>query len=282
MENKNLDNNNLEEACVLIKERIGEIPEAALVLGSGLGRMAENLENRITIPYSEIPGFPVSTAPGHASLFICGYLNGIKIIVFQGRFHYYEGYGMQQITYPVHLLKKLGCGTLFLTNAAGGINRDFSPGDLMLITDHINMTGQNPLRGPNDDTAGERFPDMTKAYSPGLAAAAEKAAAELGIKLQKGVYAWMTGPSFETPAEIRMLEIIGADAVGMSTVPEVIAAHHAGIKVIAVSCISNMAAGILEQPITSEEVNEVGKTAAAKFISLIDQFLSIYNNSEAE
>ncbi|MDC7227333.1 MAG: purine-nucleoside phosphorylase [Spirochaetales bacterium] len=265
--------NIIDSACDMVKTRIGKVPDIALVLGSGLGSIAGRMRDGISIPYSEIPGFSESTAPGHTSRLVCGYLNKIKIIILQGRFHYYEGYRMEQITYPVRFLKKLGCSTLFLTNASGGINRRFTPGDLMLITDHINLTGQNPLIGPNDITIGERFPDMTRAYSPELIDIAEKSAAKLGIGLQKGVYAWMSGPSFETPAEIRMLEIIGADTVGMSTVPEVIAASHAGLKVIAISCISNMAAGILEQPVSAEEVNEVGNAIAEKFAALISAII---------
>ena len=228
------------------------------------------------IPYSEIPGFPVSTAPGHASRLVFGRINGYELIILQGRFHFYEGYSMEQITFYIRVLNTLGLKTLILTNASGGVNRSFNPGDLMLLSDHINLTGQNPLIGPNDDSIGARFPDMTKAYAPKLRQLAKDAAAPLGIRLQEGVYAWMTGPSYETPAEIRMLDIIGADSIGMSTVPEAIAAVHCGIEVLAISCITNMAAGVLDQPITAEEVMETGAEKAPEFSALISGIIDLY------
>lgn len=273
-----LKNETIDRACNLVKERIGEVPEIALILGSGLGSIADDLENSVSISYREIPGFPQSTAPGHASRLVSGMLNGIRVIIFQGRFHYYEGYSMQQISFPIRFLKKLGCRTLLMTNASGGVNRGYTPGDIMLITDHINMTGQNPLIGTNDDEVGIRFPDLSDAYNLNLRAMAKEAAAYIGLEMKEGVYAWMTGPSFETPAEIRMLETLGADAVGMSTVPEVITAVHAGLEVLGISCISNMAAGILDQPITGEEVLEIGKKVTGQFAALISSFLAIYSS----
>ena len=271
-----LENNTIDNACSIISERLGEIPRFAVVLGSGLGSLVDRIEDCKSISYSEIPGFPVSTAPGHASRLLSGTLCGNPLLVLQGRFHYYEGYSMQQVTYYVRCLKKLGCRTLLITNASGGINRSFKPGDFMLLTDHINLTGLNPLTGPNEKDSGPRFPDMSRAYSPELRQIAADAAAPLGISLKEGVYAWMIGPSFETPAEIRMLEILGADVVGMSTVPEVIAAVHAGIEVLSISLVSNMAAGVLEQPISAEEVMEAGKHAAADFSAFISNILALY------
>jgi purine-nucleoside phosphorylase len=270
-----LEHEIMDRACALVKQKIGEVPRIALVLGSGLGSLADKLENRVSIPYSEIPGFPVSTAPGHASRLVCGTLNETPILMFQGRFHHYEGYKMEQIAYPVRFLKKLGCETLILTNAAGGVNRSYVPGDLMIISDHINMSGQNPLIGPNDEYFGPRFPDLTKAYNRELRVILKDAAASLGLTMKEGVYAWMTGPSFETPAEIRMLDNMGADAIGMSTVPEVITAVHAGMSVVGISCISNMAAGILDQPITSDEVMEIGQQVSKRFSALISKFVSL-------
>lgn len=264
----------LQQACSFVKKQIGDVPDIALVLGSGLGHLADALDKPVTIPYKDIPGFPVSTAPGHASKLVIGTLAGINVLTFKGRFHHYEGYTMEQVSFPIRFLKLLGCKTLILTNAAGGINRSFNPGDLMLISDHINLAGKNPLTGPNDNTFGPRFPDLSNAYNSDLRTLVKEAASDLGLALREGVYAWMTGPSFETPAEIRMLGAIGADAIGMSTVPEVITAVHSGIDVVAISCISNMAAGILDQPITEEEVMDIGKQVSKDFASLICRFLS--------
>ena len=261
---------------MFLKSRIGKVPEIALILGSGLAGIAGSLSDVVSIPYQDIPGFPLSTAPGHISNLICGKLNGTRIIMLQGRFHHYEGCSMKQLAFPIRVLKVIGCSAVVVTNASGGINREFSPGDLMLITDHINMTGLNPLVGPNDEKIGPRFPDLSDAYTAELQVLVREAAESAGIRLKEGVYAWMTGPSFETPAEIRMLAALGADAVGMSTVPEVITAAHSGLKVLSVSCISNMAAGILKQPVTAEEVMEIGKLVEEKFTELISRFLSLY------
>jgi len=274
-------NQNLIKAGEIVRERCGFVPEIAMILGSGLSSLADELENPVVIPYSELPGFPVSTAPGHVSEMAAGDLAGRKVLVLKGRFHYYEGYGMEQIVHPVRFLKALGCNRLFLTNAAGGVNREFAPGDLMLITDHINLTGQNPLRGENDDDLGPRFPDMSYCWSRDMSDSLRTAAGNLNLSLREGVYTWFTGPSFETPAEIRMTSVLGGDAVGMSTVPEAIAAAHCGIRTAGVSCISNMAAGILDQPITSEEVMETGKQVRAEFARLIREFLRVLPAEEA-
>lgn len=268
-----MDSSVIEKAANYIKKRMKNIPEAGVILGSGLSGFAESIEDAVIVPYEDIPGFPVSTAPGHVSRIVCGFLNGVCIMIFQGRFHHYEGYDLDSVTMPVKVLNALGCRKLILTNASGGINRKFAPGDLMLLTDHINMTGMNPLTGPNDESSGPRFPDLSEAYSPDLRELAIRAADDAGVKLNEGVYAWMTGPSFETPAEIRMLEIIGADAVGMSTVPEVISAAHLGMDVLAVSYISNMAAGILQQPVTAEEVIDIGRKITRDFVRFLSSLV---------
>lgn len=229
----------IDNAAASIRERIGgRKPETAVILGSGLGKLADKIEDAIVIPYAEIPGFPVSTAIGHKGNFISGRLGGKEVIAMQGRFHYYEGYPMDMVTLPVRVMKKLGITTLFVSNAAGGINPSFKVGDLMMIKDHINML-PNPLIGPNMNDFGPRFPDMTCAYDLELIAKAETIAAEEGIELKKGVYIGLTGPTYETPAEIRFFRSVGADAVGMSTVPEVIVARHCGIRVFGMSVITN-------------------------------------------
>jgi len=249
-------------------------PEVALVLGSGLGGLAEGIEDSVTIEYSSIPNFPVSTVPGHAGRIVCGSLGPKTVIVFQGRFHYYEGYSMDEVVFPVRVLTLLGIEQLILTNAAGGINPLFRAGDLMCITDHIKLTGVSPLRGANIDALGPRFNDMSDAYTATLRRIAEDAAVATEIDLRHGVYAYMTGPSFETPAEIRMLRSLGADAVGMSTVPEVIVAAHAGLQVLAISTITNLAAGILDQPLSHEEVMAAGAMVRDKLLALIKGIVS--------
>jgi len=267
------ETNKIQAAADYIRSKVKRVPQTALMLGSGLGVLAEEVQDAVRIPYSEIPHFPVSTAPGHAGVFTAGTLEEQEVIVMGGRFHYYEGYDMETIAFPIRVMKNLGVDTLLLTNAAGGVNEEYKPGDLMIITDHINMTGQNPLRGQNDEQLGPRFPDLGTLYNPDLSALLEDAAGESSIDYQKGVYAWTSGPSFETPAEIRMLRTLGADAVGMSTVPEAITAHHCGIRVAGVSCISNMAAGVLDQPITQEEVFETAKLVREGFSMLIRRTL---------
>ncbi|GHU78473.1 purine nucleoside phosphorylase [Spirochaetia bacterium] len=262
-----------DETIRYIRLKTGLEPEIGLVLGSGLGALGDRLEDPCIIPYEELPHFLKSTAPGHKGRLIIGGLKGKTVLCMQGRFHYYEGYTMPQITYPVRMMAKLGIKTLLLTNACGGLKRDFSPGDLMLITDHINFMGMNPLIGPNEDDFGPRFQDMTTAYTPALAALARKTAAELGIPLQEGVYLGYSGPSFETPAEIRLFQSFGASAVGMSTVPEAIVARQSGLKLLAISCVTNLAAGILDQPISGEEVIEAANRAGEKFIRLLTEII---------
>lgn len=263
-----------------IKETAGWIegksnikPEVGLILGSGLGVMADEISNPVILPYREIPNFPVSTVHGHKGQLVIGELEGKKVVAMQGRFHYYEGYSVQEISLPVRVFKLLGVKTLLVTNAAGGVNRNFKPGDLMLISDHINLMGVNPLRGKNVNDLGPRFPDMTEAYNRKLIEMAERTGAEKGIITRKGVYAGLAGPSYETPAEIRFLAAVGADAVGMSTVPEVITAGHMGLNVLGVSCITNMAAGILAQPLNHEEVMETAEKVREKFSLFIKSVL---------
>ena len=259
----------IQSAAALLRERLGEAPVCALVLGSGLGGFADELERPIALNYEEIAGFPLSTAPGHVGRFVAGYVEGLKVLAMQGRFHCYEGWDASQIAFPVRVLRAYGVKVLLLTNAAGGVNTDFRPGDFMLIRDHINLSGRNPLVGANDERIGPRFPDMSKAYDPALRELAKAAVRDLGIGLHEGVYAWFLGPSFETPAEIRMARTLGADAVGMSTVPEVIAGVHCGMRVLGISCITNLAAGILDQPISGDEVLEISAKKRPEFSALV-------------
>jgi len=255
----------IERAVDYIGSKIPFTPKLGLILGSGLGDYAENGEDAIVLPYEKIPDFPVSTVSGHAGQFVTCYCMGYPCILMRGRFHYYEGYSLQDVTIPVRVMKKLGVETLIITNAAGGINESFHPGDLMLITDHINLCGNNPLIGRNQDEFGPRFPDMSAAYNEELREIIKKSALYESIDLKEGVYAMMTGPSYETPAEIRMLRALGADAVGMSTVPEVIVAVQCGIKVAGISCITNMAAGILNQPLNHLEVMQTAEKVKETF-----------------
>lgn len=230
----------VQEAVAAIRKRVPETIETALVLGSGLGAVADGVENPIVLDYSEIPHFPVSTVIGHAGQLVLGTLQGQRVAVMRGRIHYYEGYTMQQVTFPVRLFKALGATNLIVTNSCGGISPRLSAGDMMVISDHINLMGDNPLIGSNDERFGLRFPPMAYAYDRELRLLAHKVAGELGYKLQEGVYLGLTGPSFETPAEIKFFQTIGADAVGMSTVPEVIVANHAGLRVFGLSCVTNI------------------------------------------
>ena len=257
------------EAADYLRARLPGTPDLALVLGSGLGELADEIESPVCIPYGEIPHFPVSTAPGHAGRFVCGRLNGRLVLCMQGRFHYYEGHDMAAIALPVRVLKALGCKALILTNAAGGVNWDFSVGDFMLITDHINFMGANPLRGQNDDSIGPRFCDMTHVYTPELQQVARQVAAAQGLTLQQGVYLGYMGPSFETPAEIRAFRTLGADAVGMSTVPEAIAASHCGLPVLGLSLITNMAAGMAGKRLSGDEVIEIANQRGPVFQGLV-------------
>ncbi len=260
----------VQEAAAYIKEKLGgRAPEIAITLGSGLGDLADHLVDAVQIPYGEIPHFPVSTVAGHKGQFVVGKLEGREVLCMQGRFHYYEGYDLKQVTLPVRVMKLLGISTLIVTNAAGGINTGFRPGNLMLIEDHLNLTGENPLIGENLEVFGDRFFDMTVAYDAEYRALAEQLAAELNIPLQKGVYAWLTGPNYETPAEIRYLCAIGADAVGMSTVPEVLVARHSGLRVCGISCITNLAAGMGDGLLSHEEVKETADRVKVDFIRLV-------------
>ncbi|EIT87272.1 purine nucleoside phosphorylase [Fictibacillus macauensis ZFHKF-1] len=260
---------NIQTAAAYIESKLSNKPTIGLVLGSGLGILADEIQNPVMIPYNEIPEFPVSTVEGHAGQLVIGELEGKQVIAMQGRFHFYEGYSLEKVTFPIVVMKALGVETVLVTNAAGGINTSFEAGDLMLITDHINQVGDNPLIGPNDPTRGVRFPDMSEAYTKRLQDVARSVATSLSISLQEGVYVANSGPSYETPAEIRMLRTLGGDAVGMSTVPEVIVARHAGMEVLGLSCISNMAAGILDQPLTHDEVMETTERVKANFLGLV-------------
>ncbi len=243
-------------------------PEIGIVLGSGLGDLADEF-CEISIPYSKIPGFPTSTVKGHKGQLVFAAINGKKVMMMQGRFHYYEGHPMDVVTYPIKVMKKLGIKTVILTNAAGGVNVYFKPSDLMLITDHINFMGNNPLIGPNDDSLGTRFPDMSEVYTKSLREKARSCAKKLGIDLQEGVYMALTGPTYETPAEVKMVRLLGADAVGMSTVPEAIVASYCKMDVLGLSCICNSAAGISTVGLSHEEVLQAAEAAKSKFKSLV-------------
>jgi purine-nucleoside phosphorylase len=266
----------LEHAADAVARRAPLRPEIAVVLGSGLGALAEEAAEATVIPYEEIPHFPRSTAPGHAGRLVVGRLAGVPAILFAGRAHLYEGYGPNEVVFGVRLGHLLGARVLIITNAAGGVNTDWEPGTLMLIADHINLTGHNPLVGPNEPRLGTRFPDMSTAYDPGLRLLADRVAGRQDLFLPSGVYLGLLGPNYETPAEIRMARLLGADAVGMSTVLEVIAARHAGMRVLGISCISNMAAGILPQELTEEEVIETAARVHDTFAGLIRGVVAAY------
>ena len=259
----------IQESADFIKNKSNISPNVGLILGSGLGVLADEIQNAVKIKYNDIPNFPISTVEGHAGQLVIGNLEGKQVVAMQGRFHYYEGYSQQEITFPVRVMKALGVDTIVVTNAAGGSNTNFNPGDLMVIKDHINLSGNNPLIGKNDERFGPRFPDMSTAYNPKYVALVKKCAKELNMNIQEGVYAFFSGPTYETPAEVRMAQILGADAVGMSTAPEVIVASHSSMDVIGISCITNMAAGILDQPLDHEEVIETTQKVKAEFLSLV-------------
>jgi len=260
----------IDQAVAAIRTRTNLVPEIGLILGSGLGDYAETISSAVRIDYETLPDFPVSTVPGHAGRFVLGERLGKKVIAMQGRFHSYEGYAQSELTIPVRVMAKLGVQKLLLTNAAGGVNQNFKSGALMMISDHINYSGSNPLTGPNLDTFGPRFPDMTHVYDRNLREKLRQEAEKAGIHLDEGVYMMFGGPSFETPAEIRMARIAGADAVGMSTVPEAIVARHCGLQILAVSCITNLAAGILDAPLSHAEVLETTNRVRADFTKLLD------------
>lgn len=265
---------NLKESADYILSKVKNMPTTAIILGSGLGDLAEDVVNPIILDYNTIPSFPSSTAPGHKGRLVIGELNGTNVMLMQGRFHFYEGYNMDTVVYPVRVMKLLGIENLIVTNAAGGVNTNFTPGDLMIISDHLSMFCTNPLIGKNYDEFGPRFNDMSDPYLKDKRELVRTVAKESGIDIKEGIYAYMTGPSYETPTEIRALRTLGADAVGMSTVPEVITAVHGGIKVIGISCITNMASGILDQPLDGDEVIETGRMVKDKFSKLIIGLIS--------
>jgi purine-nucleoside phosphorylase len=258
-----------EHAARWIRAELGEEARVALVLGSGLGAFADDLEDAASLPYLEIPGFARPTVEGHAGRLVSGSIEGVACLAMQGRFHYYEGYSFEEVVFPVRVFGVLGIKSLVLTNAAGGLNVELDQGSLMVISDHLNLMGANPLLGPNDERFGPRFPDMSEVYSRDYQEMAVAEAHAIGLELRRGIYAALSGPSYETPAEIRMLRTLGADAVGMSTVPEAIAARHMGIKVLGISCITNMAAGLLDQPISHTEVMETGERVHDTFKELL-------------
>lgn len=262
-----------ESAATFLRAQTSLRPKIGIVLGSGLGAFADDLTDAIRIHYSQIPSFPRSTAIGHPGQMVLGYAGGIPVAVMQGRVHLYEGYSPAEVAFPTRVLGRMGIRALILTNAAGGINLEYQQGALVVISDHINLQGQNPLVGPNDERFGPRFPDMTQAYCKSYRDLALAASRELGKKTYEGVYAGLLGPSYETPAEIRYLRAIGADLVGMSTIPEVIAARHMGIKVLAISCVTNMAAGILDKPLNHEEVLETAVRVHGEFVALLRKVL---------
>lgn len=259
----------IQEAVSLIQSKTTHQPKVGLILGSGLGDLANEIEQAEVVSYGDVPHFPISTVEGHKGQLVFGTLQGVSVVAMQGRFHYYEGYSQQEVVFPVYVMKALGVQTLIATNAAGGMNSHFAAGDLMLITDHLNMTGSNPLIGANEAKLGPRFPDMSEAYSKELIAVAQRVADSQGIKVQKGVYAGITGPTYMTPAELIMLRTLGGDAVGMSTVPEVIAARHGGLSVLGISCITDMAIGEELEPLTHEQVVEVANRTKPKFMELV-------------
>jgi purine-nucleoside phosphorylase len=268
----------VEHAARVIRSRTAEEPRIALVLGSGLGGFADDFEDAVAIHYEDIPGFMRSTAEGHAGRLVVGKIDNVPLLAMQGRVHYYEGYSLEDVTFPIRVFKLLGIKTLILTNAAGGINIELDQGALMVISDHLNLMGVNPLRGTNDDRFGPRFPDMTAVYSPELQQLTIEEANAIGVEMRRGVYAALSGPSYETPAEIVLLRNFGADAVGMSTVPEAIVARHVDMEVLGISCITNMAAGISDEPINHEEVMETGNRVRATFTQLLRRVVGRINN----
>lgn len=267
----------ITEAANYITSQTNAQPKVGLILGSGLGSLADEIENPVKIPYNDIPHFAESGAVGHANELVIGDLMGVTVAAMKGRFHYYEGFTLDEVTFPVRVMKAIGIEKLIITNACGAVNKEFAPGDLMLITDHINLTGANPLIGPNNNELGTRFPDLSQVYDKDLQAIAQQVANDEDVTLHEGVYAWWSGPTYETPAEIRMIRTLGADAVGMSTVPEVIVAAHSNMKVLGISCLTNMASGILETPLSHQEVIDVAAKAREKFVSLIKGVLKNIN-----
>lgn len=258
-----------EHAARIIRSRIKFEPRVGVVLGSGLGAFANDFDEAIAIPYQEIPGFGRSTAEGHAGQLVIGKVEQVPLLAMQGRLHHYEGYSLEEVTFPIRTFKLLGLKTLILTNASGGINVQFTPGTLMVITDHLNLMGDNPLRGQNDERFGPRFPDMSAVYSPELQEIVMEEAREMTLDVRRGIYAALAGPSYETPSEIHLMRNFGADAVGMSTVPEAIVARHMGLEVLGISCVTNLAAGVTDQLINHEEVMATGNRVSATFTELL-------------
>lgn len=267
-------NQELEKIYASVEKKISFRPEAALILGSGLGNFAEKVQIVETLDYKDIEGFPVSTVPGHKGRFLFGYVEDVPMVIMQGRVHYYEGYSMKEVTLPIRLMKLMGAKVLFLTNASGGINTEYHAGDFMLMEDHISSFIPSPLIGPNDEDMGPRFPDMSDVYKKEIREIIHRVAKEEDIPLQEGVYVQFTGPAYETPAEIRMARLLGADAVGMSTVCEAIVANHMGMAVCGISCITNMASGILPQPLSHTEVQETADRVAPLFERLVSKALA--------
>jgi purine-nucleoside phosphorylase len=267
-----------EHATRVIRARISVEPRIALVLGSGLGSFADDFEEAVGIPYEEIPGFVRSTAQGHAGRLVVGKIDSVPVLAMQGRVHYYEGYSLEEVTFPIRTFGLLGVKTIVLTNAAGGINVQLTQGALMVISDHLNLMGVNPLRGANDERFGPRFPDMSAVYSPELQEIVVDEARAIGVEVRRGIYGALSGPSYETPSEIHLLRNLGADAVGMSTVPEAIVARHMGLEVLGISCITNMAAGISDEPINHEEVMATGDRVRETFAELLRRVISAINN----
>lgn len=263
----------VKESAEFIQAKIAKAPTTGVILGSGLGSLVDKMEEKTVISYKEIPHFPQSSVAGHAGNLVIGRMGKEMVVAMQGRFHFYEGFSMKEVTYPIYVMKLLGVKNLIVTNACGGINRAFVPGDLMLLTDYINMLGNNPLIGENDERLGVRFPDMSEAYSLELLGKAEKAAKALGIAYQKGVYAIFSGPCYETAAEIRAYERLGADAIGMSTVPETIVANYLGMKVLGIACITNMATGIAKEKHTHEEVVRIANESSSKLCAWVEKLL---------
>ncbi|MCX6543080.1 MAG: purine-nucleoside phosphorylase [Acidobacteria bacterium] len=267
------DYSKIQDAAAFVRERVGDVPRVAIVLGSGLGDLAQTLDASVSMPYATIPGWPVSTVIGHAGQLVVGRVRGHRVAVLSGRAHFYEGYPMASVVFATRVIGAAGVKSVILTNAAGGINTSFSQGALMVIDDHLNLVGTNPLIGPNDERLGPRFPDMTEVYSKRLRGLADEAASHIGQVLAHGVYAGLHGPSYETPAEIRYLRTIGADAVGMSTVAEAIVARHMGMEVLGLSCITNMAAGVLPQVLNHAEVMETAQRVKGAFIALLQEIV---------
>src|SRR3954451_19907519 len=266
-----------EHAARVIRARTKLEPRIAIVLGSGLGSFADQFDEAAGIPYEEIPGFMRSTAQGHAGRLVIGKVEEVPVLAMQGRVHYYEGYSLEEVTFPIRTFGLLGVKTLVLTNAAGGINVQLTQGALMVLSDHVNLMGVNPLRGPNDERFGPRFPDMSAVYSHELQELVIHEAKAIGVEVRRGIYGGLSGPSYETPAEIHLLRALGADAVGMSTVPEAIVARHMGVEVLGISCITNMAAGISDEPINHEEVMATGDRVRETFAELLRRVISAIN-----